>query len=55
VRAVLLHFTMMRFWPSRSPGRYRRLGIVVTGSNPLTPAYVGPDADQVRPLTAEPA
>ncbi len=48
-----LHFMMMRFWPGRSPGRYRTRGIVVTGSDPLVPAYVGPEADQVPALMGE--
>jgi len=48
-----LHFMMMRFWPSRSPGRYRTRGIVVRGSDPLLPAYVGPDAEQVPALMGD--
>ncbi|SNT33058.1 Fic family protein [Asanoa hainanensis] len=48
-----LHFMMMRFWPGRSPGRYRTRGVIVTGGDPLVPAYVGPDADQVPLLMGE--
>jgi Fic family protein len=49
----LLHFTMMRHWPERSPGRYRRSGIIVTGDDPVQPAYVGPAAEEVPRLMAE--
>ncbi|MDG4823760.1 Fic family protein [Asanoa sp. WMMD1127] len=48
-----LHFMMMRFWPERAPGRYRTRGIVVTGADPLVPAYVGPDADRIPGLMSE--
>ncbi|WP_027343550.1 Fic family protein [Hamadaea tsunoensis] len=48
-----LHFMMTRFWKDKSPGRYRRKGIVVTGSDPLVPAYIGPDADEVPVLMRE--
>lgn len=48
-----LHFMMTRFWPEKSPGRYRRQGIVVTGSDPLAPAYVGPPAPEVPALMRE--
>jgi len=48
-----LHFMMMRFWPGRSPGRYRTRGIVVTGGDPLVPAYVGPDGEAVPALMGE--
>lgn len=48
-----LHFMMTRAEKSKSPGRYRRRRIIVTGSDPLTPAYVGPDADQVPGLMKE--
>jgi Fic family protein len=49
----LLHFMMMRFFKGKSPGLYRRTGIVVTGNDPLAPAYVGPPAEQVHTLMAE--
>ncbi|MER7004638.1 Fic family protein [Dactylosporangium sp. NPDC000555] len=48
-----LHFMMLRFWKNKSPGRYRRGGIVVTGSDPLAPAYVGPPAEEVPALMRE--
>jgi Fic family protein len=48
-----LHFMMMRFWPGRSPGRYRTRGIAVTGGDPLVPAYVGPEAEAVPALMGE--
>jgi Fic family protein len=48
-----LHFMMMRFWSGKSPGRYRRAGIVVTGQDPLTPAYTAPSADEASSLMRE--
>jgi len=48
-----LHFMMMRFWPERRPGRYRRSGTVVTGDDPLAPSYVGPAALDVPALVRE--
>jgi Fic family protein len=48
-----LHFMMMRFWPERRPGRYRRSGTVVTGDDPLAPSYVGPAAEDVPALMRE--
>jgi fido (protein-threonine AMPylation protein) len=48
-----LHFMMTRFWKDKSPGRYRQKGIVVTGTDPLAPAYVGPGADEVSGLMRE--
>jgi len=53
-RVVLdLHFDACYFQKDKEPGRYRRGGIEVTspGGGPL--AYVGPPADEVRPLMAE--
>jgi Fic family protein len=48
-----LHFMMMRFWPARWPGRYRTKGILVTGTDPLVPAFVAPGADEVPGLMGE--
>jgi Fic family protein len=48
-----LHFMMLRARPSKWPGRYRNGGIMVTGDDPMNPAYVGPDPELVRPLMAE--
>ncbi|MET7399695.1 Fic family protein [Dactylosporangium sp. NPDC005572] len=48
-----LHFMMLRFWRDKSPGRYRRGGIVVTGRDPLQPVYVGPPAEAVPGLMTE--
>jgi Fic family protein len=48
-----LHFMMTRSWKDKSPGRYRRKGIVVTGSDPLVPAYIGPPAEDVSGLMHE--
>jgi Fic family protein len=47
------HFMMTHFWKDKLPGRYRRTGIVVTGSDPLIPAYVGPPADELSALMGE--
>jgi Fic family protein len=49
----VLHFMMTRTEKNKSPGRYRRSGILVTGEDPLVPAYVSPDADQVPGLMRE--
>src|SRR2546430_265794 len=48
-----LHFMMMRFWPGRWPGRYRSEGILVTGTDPLVPSFVGPGPDEVPALMGE--
>lgn len=48
-----LHFMMTRAQRDKSPGRYRRAGIVVSGADPMVPAYVAPDADQVPTLMRE--
>lgn len=48
-----LHFMMTRHAKDKSPGQYRRSGVVVTGSDPLVPAYVGPPADEVPSLMGE--
>lgn len=48
-----LHFMMTRFWKEKAPGTYRRKGIVVTGSDPLVPAYVGPSAEELPGLMRE--
>lgn len=48
-----LHFMMLRFWRDKSPGRYRRGGIMVTGDDPLAPAFVGPDPREVPGLMGE--
>ncbi|GIG60584.1 hypothetical protein Lfu02_49560 [Longispora fulva] len=44
---------MTRFWKDKPPGRYRQKGIVVTGTDPLAPAYVGPAAEEVSDLMSE--
>lgn len=48
-----MHFMMMRFWKGAWPGQYRRAGIMVSGSDPLLPEYVGPPAGEVPGLMAE--
>jgi Fic family protein len=48
-----LHVMMTRAWPDKLPGRYRRGGVVVTGSDPLAPAYIGPPASDVPVLMRE--
>ncbi|MFC0531915.1 Fic family protein [Phytohabitans kaempferiae] len=49
-----LHFMMLRTRPQKWPGRYRSGGIIVTdGEDPMTPAYTGPDAEDVPGLMAE--
>ncbi len=45
-----LHYMMTRAWPDKTPGNYRRGGIMVTGSDPLAPAYVGPAPEAVPEL-----
>src|SRR5580704_5403013 len=53
-RVVLdLHFDACYFQKHKEPGRYRRGGIQVTSPGGGPPAYVGPPADEVRPLMAE--
>jgi Fic family protein len=49
----VLHFMMLRHWAGKSPGRYRTRGIIVTGDDPLAPAYVGPPAEEVPDLMRE--
>ncbi|MDI1465638.1 Fic family protein [Catellatospora sp. KI3] len=48
-----LHFMILKYNMPKWPGRYRAGGIYVTGSDPLEPAYIGPDADQVPGLMRE--
>jgi len=48
----VLPFIMTRT-EKKSPGLYRRSGIMVTGEDPLVPVYVGPDADRVPGLMRE--
>ncbi len=48
-----LHFMMLRDVSAKWPGRYRPGGVMVTGDDPLTPAYVGPDAASVPGLMRE--
>ena len=48
-----LHFMMTRAERDKSPGRYRRRDVIVTGQDPMVPAYVGPPADQVPELMRE--
>ncbi|GAA1645559.1 Fic family protein [Catellatospora bangladeshensis] len=48
-----LHFMIVKYNPGKWPGRYRVGGIYVTGSDPLEPAYTGPDADRVPGLMGE--
>jgi len=49
-----LHFMMLRTRLAKRPGRYRTGGVIVTdGEDPMTPAYVGPDADEVPALMTE--
>jgi Fic family protein len=53
-RVVLdLHFDACYFQRDNDPGQYRRSGIEVTSPEGGPPAYVGPPADEVRPLMAE--
>ncbi|GAA2554865.1 hypothetical protein GCM10010435_26710 [Winogradskya consettensis] len=48
-----LHFMITKYQPAKWPGRYRAGGIYVTSSDPLEPAYTGPDADLVPGLMGE--
>jgi len=53
-RVVLdLHFDACYFQKDKEPGLYRRTGIEVTSPEGGPPAYVGPPAEEVRPLMAE--
>lgn len=53
-RVVLdLHFDACHFQKDRDPGRYRTAGIEVTSPGGGPPAYVGPPAEEVRPLMGE--
>jgi Fic family protein len=53
-RVVLdLHFDACYFQKDKDPGLYRRTGIEVTSPDGGPPAYVGPPAEEVRPLMAE--
>ncbi|MPZ27993.1 MAG: Fic family protein [Micromonosporaceae bacterium] len=45
-----LHFMIQKYEMSRWPGRYRTGGSFVTSSDPLEPAYTGPDPDLVPDL-----
>lgn len=48
-----LHFMIQKYDMSKWPGRYRPGGIFVTSSDPLEPAYTGPDPDLVPGLMRE--
>lgn len=48
-----LHFMIQKYEMSKWPGRYRAGGIFVTSSDPLEPAYTGPDPDLVPGLMRE--
>lgn len=48
-----LHFMIQKYDMTKWPGRYRPGGIYVTSSDPLEPAYTGPDADLVPGLMRE--
>lgn len=48
-----LHFMIQKYEMSKWPGRYRAGGIFVTSSDPLRPAYTGPDPDFVPGLMQE--
>ncbi|MGH3683012.1 MAG: Fic family protein [Natronosporangium sp.] len=48
-----LHFMIQKYEMSKWPGRYRAGGIFVTSSDPLRPAYTGPDPDLVPGLMRE--
>lgn len=48
-----LHFMIQKYEMSKWPGRYRSGGIFVTSSDPLRPAYTGPDPDLVPGLMQE--
>ena len=50
-RVVLdLHFDACYFQKDKDPGQYRAKGIEITSPGGGPPAYVGPPADEVRPL-----
>lgn len=48
-----LHFDACFFQKDKDPGQYRKRGIEVTSPSGGPPAYVGPPATEVRPLTRE--
>ena len=53
-RVILdLHFDACYFQTDKDPGQYRKKGIEVTSDGGGPPAYVGPPADELRPLTGE--
>lgn len=53
-RAVLdLHFDACYFQKDKDPGQYRKGGIEVTSPEGGPSAYVGPSAEEVRPLMGE--
>ncbi len=53
-RVVLdLHFDACHFQKDKDPGQYRTRGIEITSRGGGPPAYVGPPADDVRPLMRE--
>jgi Fic family protein len=53
-RVVLdLHFDACHFQKDKHPGLYRKIAIGVTSSEGRPPAYVGPPAEEVRPLMRE--
>ena len=53
-RVILdLHFDACYFRKDKGPGQYRTQGIEVTSPGGGPPAYVGPPADDVRPLMGE--
>lgn len=53
-RVVLdLHFDACRFQRDRHPGVYRKTAIAVTGDEVRPTAYVGPPAEEIRPLMSE--
>lgn len=48
-----LHFMIQKYDLRKWPGRYRAGGIFITGRDPLTPVYTGPNAELVPALMAE--
>ena len=48
-----LHFMIQKYELRKWPGRYREGAIWVTGLDPLTPSYTGPDQELVPQLMAE--
>ncbi len=53
-RVVLdLHFDACYFQKDKDPGQYRETGIEVTSPGGGPPAYIGPPAEEVRPLMSE--